>query len=197
MVFTDRGYKGAVRRTPPTPTEGLVGRLAGFALLLGLTLFASSAAAVTITGAAVVTKPYAFSLDGYTVFLLGVDSVEQGQTCTIERRNWDCWAAAQRQLETIVGEGMVSCEVVVGPDPQSQVIAVCTVNGEDVGERFVRSGFGIAIPSETQRYDNAQADAQASGRGLWQGEFAPPAIWRLMPFRPRSSRPLFPANGPI
>ena len=149
------------------------------------------ALAQTITGNATVVRPYAFSLAGYQVYLLGVDSVEHGQTCAIGARSWDCWAAAFRQLETIVGEGTLSCDLVVGPDAQGRVIAVCAVNGEDVGLRFVESGFGLALPMETTRYDAAQAEARAAARGLWQGGFVAPVIWRSRPFAMQSGRPRF------
>jgi endonuclease YncB( thermonuclease family) len=148
-------------------------------------------AQVTIAGEAIVSRPYAFQLEGYEVYLLGVDSVEVGQSCTVGRDSWECWAAAQRQLETILSEGEVSCEAVVGPDADARMIAVCLVNGEDVGERFVRSGFGITIPGETDRYEALQAEARASGIGLWQGVFTPPAVWRALPMRPPSLRPRF------
>jgi endonuclease YncB( thermonuclease family) len=74
------------------------------------------------------------------------------------------------------------------------MIAVCLINGEDVGERFVRSGFGVTIPAETDRYEAAQAEARASGVGLWQGVFTPPAVWRALPMRPPSLRPRFVPN---
>jgi endonuclease YncB( thermonuclease family) len=172
-------------------------QLKPLAALLFAMVWASAAEAVTATGVAQAVKPYAFSLEGYTVYLVGVDSVEQGQTCTIDRRTWDCWAAAMRQLDTILSEGVVTCESVVGPDARQQIIAFCTVNGEDVGERFVRSGFGLSLVRETSRYEDVQAEAQSARRGLWQGEFAPPMVWRALPLRPPSMRPRFLATGPV
>jgi endonuclease YncB( thermonuclease family) len=163
-------------------------------LLAALALLAAAptlAGALTITGAPEVTKPYSFNLQEYRVFQLGVDSVEIGQSCTIGGQRWECWAAAQRELETIVSEGEVTCDTVTEPDGVGRVIAVCTVNGEDIGERFVRSGFGLAISDETAQYDDAQAEARAAGIGLWQADFDPPDVWRALPMRPNSNRPPF------
>jgi len=161
------------------------------AVLASLLVAASPAAAEEIGGTVVVDKPYSFQLDEYRVYLLGVDSVEAGQTCNIGRQSWDCWAAAQRQLEAILSEGAVVCDTVVGPDTEGRVIATCTVNGADVGERFVASGFGLAIPDETDRYVALQQAAREEGIGLWQGTFTPPAVWRSLPMRPKSGRPAF------
>jgi endonuclease YncB( thermonuclease family) len=156
------------------------------AMLLALP---SLAHAVTVTGTAEVIKPYAFQLEGYIVYLFGVDSMEQGQTCRIDNQTWECWAAAVRELETIVSEGEVTCESVTEPNAEQRMIAMCTVNGEDIGERFVRSGFGLTIPTETTQYDEAQAEARDAGLGLWQSLFTPPAVWRALPMRPKSDRP--------
>lgn len=162
-----------------------------FAAALLLTASGASATDGTITGPVVVDRPYSFMVGDYRIYLLGVDSVEIGQSCTIDRRDWDCWAAAQRQLETILVEGDVLCEPVVGPDADLFVIATCTVNGADVGELFVASGFAVTIPAETDRYEAIQAAAREAGIGLWQAQFAPPSVWRALPMRPPSGRPRF------
>jgi endonuclease YncB( thermonuclease family) len=155
---------------------------------------ATAAHAVTITGPAQAIKPYAFAVGDYQVFLLGVDSVESKQTCTVTGRLWECWAAAQRQLDTILSEGDVSCDSLVVSDAPRRMIALCTVNGEDIGQRFVASGFGVTIPAETTRYEDAQAEARNAHAGLWQGTFSPPSVWRSLPIRPQSERPDF--TGP-
>jgi endonuclease YncB( thermonuclease family) len=166
------------------------------ALVLALALLASVAAAQaeTISGPAEVTKPYSFTLGDYEVFLLGVDSVEAKQTCTVKGRIWECWAAAQRQLQTILSGGDVTCQSVVEDSSPKRMIALCTLNGQDIGLQMVQSGFGLALPEETSRYRDAQADARIAGIGLWQGTFTTPSVWRNLPIRPKSDRPGF--DGP-
>lgn len=172
-----------------------VGRwLAGAIVLPAALLFPAAAQAVTVSGMAEVTKPYTFTLGDYEVFLLGVDSVEIKQTCNVAGRIWDCWAAAQRQLETILSEGEVTCESVIEASSPKRMIALCTVSGQDVGQRFVESGFGLTVPAETTRYNDAQTDARIAGVGLWQGTFTNPSVWRDLPIRPQSGRPEF--SGP-
>jgi endonuclease YncB( thermonuclease family) len=157
---------------------------------------ATEARAISISGPAEAVKPYSFTLGEYEVFLLGVDSVETKQTCTISGKLWECWAAAQRQLETILSEGEVTCDSKVVADAPKRMIALCTVNGEDIGERYVGAGFGVTIPAETTRYEDAQAAAREAHTGLWQGTFSPPAVWRSLPIRPQSGRPDF-TGAPI
>jgi endonuclease YncB( thermonuclease family) len=170
--------------------------LGAFVLAGGLWAFATVAYAITITGPAEAVKPYSFTVGEYQVFLLGVDSVESKQTCTVSGRVWECWAAAQRQLETILSEGDVTCDSLVVAEAPKRMIALCTVNGEDIGQRLVASGFGITIPDETKRYEDAQAQARSARAGLWQGTFSPPSVWRSLPIRPQSERPDF-ARAPV
>lgn len=172
-------------------------RALGAIVLTGaLCASATAAYAITITGPAEAIKPYSFTVQDYQVFLLGVDSVEAKQSCTVSGKIWECWAAAQRQLETILSEGDVTCDSLVVADAPRRMIALCTVNGEDIGRRFVGAGFGITIPAETARYEDVQAEARSARAGLWQGTFSPPSIWRSLPIRPQSARPDF-ALGPI
>ncbi len=167
-------------------------RLCGVLALAAAVLAPAATQAATVRGWASVTKPYSFTVGETEVFLLGVDSVEAKQTCTVAGRIWECWAAAQRQLETLLSEGEVRCDSVIEASAPKRMIALCTLNGEDVGQRFIASGFGLALPDETARYLDAQADARVAGIGLWQGEFTAPSLWRDLPIRPQSNRPDFP-----
>ncbi len=155
----------------------------------------SPANALTLTGVAEVIDADLLILDGHRVFLLGVESVEEGQVCGIDNQVWECWPAAVRMLQTIADEGEVTCEVVSGPNFLSEVIAWCTINGQDVGARLVRSGFALPILEETDAYLDEMEAAQAEGIGLWQGTFYDPAAWRELygqfPDRP-TFRPLAP-----
>src|SRR5215207_11139237 len=100
-------------------------------------LAAGSAHALTVTGSASALNAYAFTVDGYEVYLLGVDSVERNQTCLVDRQSWDCGVAAIRHLEEVLYEGAVICETVFGPDADNRVIALCELSGADLGARLV------------------------------------------------------------
>jgi endonuclease YncB( thermonuclease family) len=134
--------------------------------------------ALTITGAGEVLDSDLIRVNGYRLYLFGVESVEFGQGCEIRGQLWDCFPAAVRALQTIVAEGPLTCDILSGPNFLDEAIARCMVNGQDVAERLVRAGFAVAIPSETDAYVAAMNDAQARAVGLWQGPFAPPAEWR-------------------
>lgn len=174
-------------RRPTAPaTLAHLGRVGLEILMFRTTLAAASllavtvtaAHALTITGTAEAIDSDLFLLDGYRVYLVGVESVEAAQGCLIGNQTWECYPAAVRQLQTILAEGTVICEVMSGPNFLNQVIAACTVNGEDIGERMVRTGYALTIPAESEAYAAALAAAQAAGVGFWQGMVAQPSEWR-------------------
>jgi endonuclease YncB( thermonuclease family) len=140
--------------------------------------FVMPAMAETITGPAEVVDTDVIKIGDYRIFLFGMESLEEGQTCRIGGANWECWPAAVRALETIASQGEVRCEIRSGPNFLDQAIGQCFVGGDDLSEIMIRSGFGLVIEAETSIYNAAQAEAQQARAGLWQGDFVTPAAWR-------------------
>ena len=122
------------------------------------------------------------------VMLYGLETVYPPQICYIDGQAWECWAAAVRQLQTLIGESPVECIPVAPPDYLGRVLALCEQNGVSLNERYVRSGFALAIESEMPEYAALEAVAREEGIGLWQGAFVEPAAFResrgIMQLRP-------------
>jgi endonuclease YncB( thermonuclease family) len=117
-------------------------------------------------------------VNGTRVMLYGLESMHPPQICYIDGQAWECWAAAVRQLQTFLGEAPVACTPVGSPDFMGRVLALCEQNGVSLNERYVRSGFALAIESEMPEYAAAEAAAREEGIGLWQGQFVEPADFR-------------------
>lgn len=112
------------------------------------------------------------------ILLYGIDTVEPPQVCQIDRQRWECWPAVVRQLETLLGEGPVTCTAVRPPDPFGRVLSLCEQDGVSLNERMVRSGFAIAVADEMPEYAAIEAAARAERIGLWQGTFQLPDEFR-------------------
>jgi endonuclease YncB( thermonuclease family) len=139
-----------------------------------------AAEAQQITGQAEVVESDIIKIGEQRIMLYGIESIEPRQTCEIDRQQWECWAAAVRELQTIVSEGEVTCDPVGNPDPYGRILANCSVHGEDIATRFVRSGFALALKRERPELEDVQKEARAEKIGLWQGRFATPTEWRAM-----------------
>jgi endonuclease YncB( thermonuclease family) len=149
-------------------------------LVLGALATAIAAATVllappprTIRGPAFVIDGDSLTVAGVEVRLRGVDAPELHQTCRRNAREWDCGAAAMRELQRLTSGRELECRV-HGRDRYFRALAVCSNGASEVNGELVRTGFAVAA-GEYLREERAAQDAR---RGLWAGEFEPPAHWR-------------------
>jgi endonuclease YncB( thermonuclease family) len=149
-------------------------------LSLVLAMFVMPVEASEITGPAKAVDSTVIEVGGQRIMLFGVDSVMRKQNCVIDGKVWQCWAAAVRDLQTLVDQGPATCEAVGEPDVYGRLLARCTINGQSLNEQLVRRGYAIARPSETKDYVAAEAEAKEKKVGLWQGQFVNPSEFRRM-----------------
>jgi endonuclease YncB( thermonuclease family) len=147
-------------------------------LSLVIVMFATPVEANQITGQAKVVDSTVIEINGQRIMLFGVDSVMRKQNCARDGKIWQCWAAAVRELQTLVDQGPATCETIGEPDAYGRVLARCTINGQSLNEQFVRSGYAVARPNETKDYVAAEAEAKEKKVGLWQGQFQMPSEFR-------------------
>lgn len=149
-------------------------------LTLGLALaLAGPVAAEVIEGEGTVVDSDVVEVDGKRVMLFGLESIERNQACRMNGQPWACYAAAARQLEYLVSLGPLTCETEGKADRYGRYLARCAINDKDLGEEFVRSGFAVARPDETDAYIAAEREAKAAKVGLWQGKFDRPTEFRF------------------
>jgi len=159
---------------------------AGLGGVLGLIVFACAAPACaeqpTLSGPASVHGADLLSIDGQRIFLWGVDAPEPGQFCKLNGRDWACYDASLRQLETLASRSDMTCYLMGEPDPFGRHHGVCEVAGEDINAEMVRSGMALAYPEQSNDYVDEQAEAIAAGVGLWQVgiEFLEPWVYRSL-----------------
>jgi endonuclease YncB( thermonuclease family) len=112
--------------------------------------------------------------------LFGIDAPELNQTCTkADGKEWACGRAAQARLKALVARRVIECEP-RGKDRFGRTVSICGTSGvPDLGEALVRDGFAIPLPNSGGTYGDAEDEARATKRGIWQGEFERPSDWRL------------------
>lgn len=129
------------------------------------------------------------TLGNRTFRLEGIDAPEYRQTCKDgQGRDWPCGQAARAQLEAMLLSGSIVCEV-RAEDRYNRAVARCSsATVPDLGEAMVAAGLAIS-PDErgSALYEDAQDSARDAKRGIWQGEFATPQVWREQ--NPRKDAP--------
>ena len=175
--------RGAKRKAT---LEALCVAMIGVVAAALLTLSASSAAHAQIAydpfqevnGLAQVEEGDVLAVGGQPVRLYGIDAPELGQMCSTRRGvPFDCGEAARSILERLIGTAEVSCFIYAGLS-DGQSVGRCFVGGADLGLAMVSRGWAYTLPSLSNRYVGAQAEAQARRAGLWSARAQRPWVWR-------------------
>lgn len=176
-----------------------------FRSLVALILLAGLAMAAWFwLPAPVTTVPLVHVIDGdsldvqqdgtaMTIRLTGIDAAEYRQDCArVDGTRWTCGREARSALERLAGRGPLHCEL-TAKDSYDRTLAACRTlpfpDGIDLGAEMVRQGLAIAT---SDAYMVEEAEAQAKRRGIWEGNFIRPEIWRAT--HERSSTALTPPD---
>lgn len=154
-----------------------VGGLVMLAIAAAATAWASTSAA-PLQGRASVIDGDTLEVRGERIRLFGIDAPESAQTCLdADGRAYRCGQRAAFALSDKVGARPVVCEP-TGKDRYGRIVARCSLAGEDLQAWMVRNGHALAFVRYSKDYRRFEAEAKASGAGMWTGSFEPPWEWR-------------------
>lgn len=118
-------------------------------------------------------------IGGERVRLWGVDAPERDQSCQDARGEaYGCGQRASAALSALVAGRALVCEQ-RDIDRYGRVVAQCSADGEDLGERLVRDGHALDYTRYSKgAYLSDELRARREGAGVWQGDFSRPEDWR-------------------
>ena len=120
-----------------------------------------------------------FEINGKEYRLQGVDAPEYMQQCYDEfEQEYRCGEKAYEVLQKIVDYD-VKCNV-VEKDRYKRYVAVCISRGKDVAEELVKQGWAVAYTQYTDYYVEAEKEAKVLKKGIWQGRFMKPELYRAL-----------------
>jgi endonuclease YncB( thermonuclease family) len=112
------------------------------------------------------------------VRLEGIDAPETDQVCIDANGDrWTCGIAARDGLLSHIAGRIVSCAS-RGEDRYGRMLAICSVNGEDLNAWVVREGLALAYVQYSREYLGAEVAAREQLKGIWAGAFIAPWDWR-------------------
>lgn len=146
---------------------------------------------------------YANAIDGETLFirgievsLFGIDAVERDQICQdTNGKDYPCGQVATQALQKLVQAEPVICAPIVNVNDR-RVLAVCELTGgerqapsspqefiegyrpDSLSRLMIVEGHAVAIGLGLDRFMDEQVQAQTLRKGIWQGSFEPPRLWR-------------------
>jgi len=109
-----------------------------------------------------------------TIRLHGIDAPESLQTCA---DGWRAGQAARAALARLVAAGTPLCEHAT-TDVYGRTVAVCRVNGEDIGAAMVRKGMAWAYLEYSGRYLPEELLARWERAGVHGRSCMRPSDWR-------------------
>ena len=150
-----------------------------FSIAIAFCVWNTPALALEISGVAIVSDGDTITIGNQKIRLNGIDAFENGQDCTRSGRSYNCGAAAENALRSMLRAG-ASC---TGSeyDGYDRLLATCrSESGEDVQAAMVRAGHALAFRKYSSAYISEEEDAKAARRGAWSGEFLPPWEFRKL-----------------
>jgi endonuclease YncB( thermonuclease family) len=154
---------------------------AGFALIAAMMVIALTGVALSseLTGQVSIIDGDTLEIHGARIRLWGIDAPEGTQLCRGADSNlYPCGARAANDLDSFIARRQVDC-MSVAQDQYGRTVARCSVGGIDLGEWLVRNGLVLDWPQYSKgRYAAAQRDANHAGRGMWEGSYVAPWLYR-------------------
>lgn len=120
---------------------------------------------------------------GTPVRLFGIDALELDQTCSnILVDDYPCGRYAVGRVNMMLLSEEVHCAL-IGDDIDYEIgdhvrIGRCYLRELDLAEWVVRSGYAMALRSESDEYVAAEDAARVAEMGLWGGPYVAPWEWR-------------------
>ncbi len=112
--------------------------------------------------------------------LLGLDAPEYRQTCGDKDGNdYPCGLEALNYLKGLVNSGRVKCRR-IKKDIYGRDLSICHVNGKDINREMIASGWAVAYRTKKEKYLAAEREAKRKYRGMWQGKFMKPELYRIL-----------------
>lgn len=146
-------------------------------MLLIAALALAAAMPATVSGIAHVVDGDTLHVGTERVRLSGVDAPELSQLCGPAGRQIQCGKLAARWLSARIERRRVECAV-SARDRYGRLVALCRLDGRDIGAALVGAGWATAYRRYSMAYVGVEARARGARLGIWATGFEPPADYR-------------------
>ena len=134
--------------------------------------------AAKILGRVSITDGDTIKLGTIKVRLHGIDAPESRQNC-IDAKNkaYACGRQSTAFLKSLVKNKEVKCEG-KDKDRYGRIIGICYADEINLNSTMVKEGWAIAYRYYSKDYVKEEETAKRDKKGIWQGSFEEPYIWR-------------------
>lgn len=117
--------------------------------------------------------------------LSGIDAPEFHQLCFgADGEEYPCGQESLKALQQLIHKDL-HCKMLVR-DKYKREVAVCESNGININKKMVEIGWAVAYKRYTDAYDKVEQEARKERRGIWQGRFMKPELYRILHQKPKA-----------
>lgn len=118
-------------------------------------------------------------LDGRQIRLAGIDAPEYFQECyRADGSAYECGKESMYYLKKLINKAHeVSCKK-KDIDRYERELCICKADGRSLNRAMVSAGHAVAY--RYHWYDKDQDQAKKAKRGIWQGRFMRPELYRIL-----------------
>lgn len=111
--------------------------------------------------------------------LSGIDAPEYKQTCfDAQKKEYACGIFSLKALKNLVHDD-IKCKTVT-KDKYKRFVSVCYSQGVNINQKMVEEGWAVAYKRYTDAYNRAEMQAKKAKKGIWQGRFMKPELYRIL-----------------
>lgn len=142
------------------------------ALIFGIFTSADAAEYTAVDGDSLMHGERRIRLDG-------IDAPEFIQVCyDANGKEYPCGLEALKYLESLMDNSDVTCNCLPEPDIYGREMCECFADGVSLNRAMVFAGYAQTYRSD--KYIDAEKSAKSEKRGIWQGKFMRPALFRAL-----------------
>ncbi len=127
-----------------------------------------------------VTDGDSLVMQGRRIRLQGIDAPEYYQTCgDKDGLDYPCGQKALEFMRRLVEGKNVSCKK-IATDIYKRDLSECFANGQNLNLKMLANGWAVVYRTDNPQYLKAQNQAKKAKKGLWQGKFMTPELYRIL-----------------
>jgi endonuclease YncB( thermonuclease family) len=117
-------------------------------------------------------------IGSHRIRLMGIDAPEYSQKCKNKnKQTYPCGKKSVQYLQKLVNSNNVTCHI-IKKDQYDRDLCTCYADGKNINQEMILSGNAIVYLESP--YKKEQDIAKQHKRGLWQGRFMQPRLFRRL-----------------
>jgi endonuclease YncB( thermonuclease family) len=132
-----------------------------------------------ISGYAKVIDGDSLEINHKQIRLHNIDAPEWNQSCTKDEEEYNCGADATSYMKQLTQNNIVTCTVLETGFYGRFLSSCINEMNQNLGIEMIRSGWAIPYYNDSEYYQ-FQQEAKTAKRGIWQGEFITPKLYRKL-----------------